>query len=673
MAEERSSAAGSGDVSEALASASRLLAVDPARAAEVAKEILDVVPGHPAAALLLAVARRSAGDAQAAASLLENLTRERPDWAVPHYELARTLAVLGRQADSRAALRRAVAAKPDYAWRALADLLSLKGDRAGAERAHARQIEASLEDPSVVAAAAAVRENRLPDAERILREHLQRYPNEVEALRMLADVGARVGRFSEAEQLLARTLALAPKYTEARHDYAVVLHRQDKFVEARVEAERLLAVDPAEPRFHNIHAAVLVRAGEYERAIRIQRELLSKHPNHPKIWMIAGNTLKTAGHYDESIAAYRKSIALAPHLGESYWSLANLKVFRFGPDEIEAMLAQLARHDLSDEDRWHFEFALGKALEDARAHEESFAHYQRGNALRRSAAPYDADDMSARVGRSRTTLTRSFFAQRAGWGADASDPIFIVGMPRSGSTLLEQILGSHSAVEPTMELPDVLSIVRELCDSRSPSAVGTYPHVLATIGADDARALGERYIAQTRVRRKKAAPYFIDKMPNNFEHIGLIHLMLPNAKIIDARRHPLACGFSNFKQHFVRGQHFSYSLADIGRYYRDYVELMAHFDDVLPGRIHRVFYEDLIDDMESEVRRLLEHCGLPFEARCLEFHANTRPVMSASSEQVRQPIYRDSLEAWRPYEPWLEPLKDALGPVLAAYPDVPKF
>ena len=360
-----------------------------------------------------------------------------------------------------------------------------------------------------------------------------------------------------------------------------------------------------------------------------------------------------------------------PGFGEAYWSLANLKTFRFDAADIDAMRLQLQRDDLAKDQRAQFEFALGKALEDAADYEAAFAHYAKGNELRRETIPYEAGDASIRVHRSVTTYTSRFYSKRVDWGATAPDPIFVVGLPRSGSTLIEQILSSHSQVEGTMELPEIISITREL-RAQSANADGrSYHDVLATKSADDIRALGEAYIARTRIQRKSTAPFFIDKMPNNFFHVGLIHLILPNAKIIDARRHPLACCFSGFKQYFARGQNFSYGLEDLGRYYRDYVALMAHFDAVLPGRVHRVIYERMVDDTEHEVRRLLDYCGLPFEPGCLRFFENERPVRTASSEQVRRPIYREGVDHWRHFEPWLSPLKAALGDVLEHYPDPP--
>src|SRR5215469_12550565 len=338
------------------------------------------------------------------------------------------------------------------------------------------------------------------------------------------------------------------------------------------------------------------------------------------------------------------------------------------------MRAAIASEKLAADDRAQLHFALGKALEDSGHYEESFASYAEANRLRRLSSAYDGERTTARLERSRQILTADFFSARRGYGTDAPDPIFIVGMPRAGSTLLEQILASHSAVEGTMELPNIASMVADLVHERGAGrGTSPYPALLAELDAARCRALGERYLAETRVQRKTQRRFFIDKMPNNFAHLGLIQLILPNAKIIDARRHPLACCFSVFKQNFARGQEFGYDLDDLGRYYRDYVALMSHFDNVLPGRVHRIFYERLIGGIEGEVRRLLEYCGLPFEEACLRFYENERAVRTASSEQVRSPIYREGVEQWRHFDPWLEPLKSSLGPVLDSYPQVPDF
>jgi tetratricopeptide (TPR) repeat protein len=486
---------------------------------------------------------------------------------------------------------------------------------------------------------------------------------------MFAEVAARRGRNEDALNLLERCLELAPGFHAARQNYALVLHRSNQPERALVQIERLLGAEPDHPGHRNLKAVVLCRIGDYEPAIALYADLLERYPGQPKVWMSYGHALKTAGHLDRAIDAYRRSLALAPSFGEVWWSLANLKTFRFAPADVASMRRQAARPELSDDDRLHLEFALGKALEDACDYAPSFEHYARGNAVRRAQLHYRAEDTSARVRHIRERYTREFFQAREGSGCPARDPIFIVGLPRAGSTLIEQILASHSQVEGTMELPEITSITRLLRGQAETDSAMPYHDALAALDGDALRLLGERYLADTRIHRKSGAPLFIDKMPNNFMHLGLIQLILPNAIVIDARRHPLACCFSGFKQHFARGQSFSYSLEDLGAYYRDYVALMAHFDTVLPGRVHRVIYERMVDDTEAEVRRLLGHCGLPFEEGCLRFFENARPVRTASSEQVRRPIYREGMDQWRHYASWLGPLELALGPVLGTYPD----
>lgn len=664
-----------GSVATALQHAAKLLESDPASAGLQAEEILKAVPGHPLATLLLALSRRALGEEAQARTMLEQLVAAQPGWAPAHFELGRALAAAGNGERAVESMLRAVALRPEFqeAWLALADHLTAMGDTAAADAAYAQHIRHSTRDPRLLEAAAALCDGRLAPAEALLREHLKQRPTDVAAIRMLAEVAGRLGRYGDAEKLLTRCLELAPGFAAARHNYALVLHRANKAAEALPQIDQLLALEPRNPSYRNLKAAILGRIGEYAESIALYRGVLEDYPNQAKIWTSYGHALKTAGQQSQSVQAYRRAVELAPQFGEAWWSLANLKTLRFDDADIAQMRAQLQRGELRDEDRFHFDFALGKALEDRGEYPDSFQHYQSGNRLRRAGIAYDAGENAAQVARSKALFTPEFFARRAGMGDPAPDPIFIVGLPRAGSTLLEQILASHSQVEGTMELPDVIAIARELGGARSRSQESAYPEVLAQLDAGQLRALGERYIAQTRIQRKSSAPFFIDKMPNNFAHVGLIHLMLPRAKIIDARRHPLGCCFSAYKQHFARGQSFSYDLAELGAYYRDYVELMAHFDAVLPGRVHRVTYETLVSDTESEVRRLLAYCELPFEDACLRFHENERAVRTASSEQVRRPIFTDAVEHWRNYEPWLDPLKQALGPVLEAYPAVPEF
>lgn len=576
----------------------------------------------------------------------------------------------GAEAQAREILR-AVGEHPE-ALRILGAALRRQGETEAAEQAYLRSVRASVGDPDLIRAANALVENRLAVAEPILRAVLKARPTDVAAIRMLAELAARLGRYEDAENLLARAVELAPGFTAARHNYATVLYRQNKSVEAIAQIDVLLAEDATNPGYRNLKAAALAKIGEYEAAIALYGSVVRDQPGQAKVWMSLGHALKTVGRQAECIEAYRRCVALAPEFGEAWWSLANLKTVRFDDADVAAMDAQLHRADLTDEDRFHLEFALGKAREDRGEYAASFGHYHRGNALRRQGLDYDAAEITGQVERIRTLFTREFLAARAGQGCPAPDPIFVVGLPRAGSTLVEQILASHSAVEGTQELPDIIAMVRRLGGKARRASESRYPDVLAELSPDDLRALGAEYLERTRVHRKLGRPLFIDKMPNNWTHVGLIQLILPNARIVDARRHPLGCGFSGFKQHFARGQGFTYDLTDVGLYYRDYVTLMEHFADVAPGRIHRVIYERMVADPETETRALLDSCGLPFEDACLRFYETDRAVRTASSEQVRRPIFTDAADHWRNYEPWLGPLKAALGPVLDAYPEAPR-
>ncbi len=537
----------------------------------------------------------------------------------------------------------------------------------------AARLAAAQRDPALVEAALALQRNDLPVAERLLKARLRADPDDIAALRMLAELASRLGRAADSMELLQRALDLAPDFAAARLNYATVLHRANRLEEALAQLDALLAQAPRDPNALALKAAVLARTGDYEAAIAIYEDVLGRFPQQPKLHMSHGHALKTVGRQADSVAAYRRAIAQSPSLGEAWWSLANLKTVRFSDADVAAMRAAL-ESPLDPPDRHHLHYALGKALEDAGEHEASFHHYAEGARLRRAEMPYDPEETSRHVDRTRRLMTREAFAARAGQGFDDPAPIFVVGLPRAGSTLIEQILASHSLIEGTMELPDLGAIASDLAGGRArrgedageEGAHGYLDRLLA-LDAGELEALGRRYIQTTRIQRKTDRPFFIDKMPNNFAHAGLIHLILPRAKIIDARRHPMASCFSGFKQHFSRGQGFTYDLGELGRYYREYVALMDHYDAVLPGRVKRVFYENVVEDPETEIRALLAHCGVAFEPACLEFHKTDRPVRTASSEQVRRPISRDAVDHWRRYAPWLGPLEAALGDTVERY------
>ncbi|MBU6266842.1 MAG: sulfotransferase [Sphingomonadales bacterium] len=516
---------------------------------------------------------------------------------------------------------------------------------AGPGRYHPRLLEAAL----------ALHDNELPRAEPLLRAHLKEDPFDVAAIRMFAELAGRIGRYRDAENLLRRALELSPAFTAARANLALVLYRQNRAEEALAELDRVVAEDPDNPGHANLQAAAYGRIGDFDEALALYAQVLDRAPEQPRVWMSYGHMLKTVGRQADGVAAYRRALDHAPALGEAWWSLANLKTVRFDDGDLAAMRSALARDDIADDDRFHLDFALGKACEDRGDADAAFAHYAAGNALRREGLRYDAAETTRFVDQLIGLATPEFVAARAGMGCGAPDPVFVLGMPRAGSTLVEQILASHSAVEGTSELPDMPVLARR--DK-------AYPAGLPGLGAGELAALGEEYLKRTRIQRKTDRPLFIDKLPNNWAHVLFIALVLPNATIIDARRHPLGCCFSNFKQHFARGQAFSYSLADMGAYYRDYVRLMAHIDKVMPGRVHRVIYEDMVEHTEREVRSLLDHCGLPFEPACLAFHETERAVRTASSEQVRRPIFREGTSGWQPFAAHLDPLRAALGPVL---------
>ncbi|MBS0334694.1 MAG: sulfotransferase [Proteobacteria bacterium] len=552
------------------------------------------------------------------------------------------------------------------AWKMLQGLYGMIGEARNAATAADHVATLAALPPEVVSATSLFSDGELASAEQVIRGFLLREGDHPEGMRLLARIALAHDVLDEADLLLAAVLALAPDYQAARYDYANTLVKRQKYAAAEREIDLLLALEPANLDYRTLQATAAVGLGQHDRAIDIYRGMLADAPGSWDVPLWAGHALKTVGRLPEAISSYRAAAAARPNFGDAYWSLANLKTYRFAEDEIAAMREQEAAPGTMLADRYHLCFALGKALEDRGEYADSWLYYERGNALKRSESRYAPEVVEANTGLQKAVCTTEFFRRRSDWGAPAPDPIFILGLPRAGSTLIEQILASHSQVEGTQELSDIQRVVLELQGHERDPERPRYPQALKDLTAGDARALGERYLADTQVYRTGRAR-FIDKMPNNFRHIGLIALILPNARIINARREPMACCFSNFKQLFANGQEFTYGLEDIARYYRTYLDLMRHWDQVLPGRVLRVQHEDVVDDLEASVRRILDFCGLPFEQACVDFHQNRRSVRTPSSEQVRQPIFRDSLDQWRAYEPWLGQLKAALGEALTNY------
>jgi tetratricopeptide (TPR) repeat protein len=520
--------------------------------------------------------------------------------------------------------------------------------------------------PEVVQATGLFSDGDWAPAEVIIRAYLNQHGNHVEAMRLLARIAFKRDVLDDAELLLQAVLELAPDYQAARLDYASVLLERHRYLQARQQLEMLLAIEPMNRQYRTLYATTCVGLGEHERAITLYRELLADAPRAADLHLSIAHSLKTLGQQQASIEAYRTAAAARPAFGDAYWSLANLKTYRFTSDELARMQADESAPTVALVDRYHLCFALGKAFEDRGEYEESWRYYERGNSLKRSESRYRPEILETNTAKQREVCSREFFARRSMFGARSPDPIFILGLPRAGSTLMEQILASHSQVEGTQELADIPRMANELQGREPDMTDPRYPGILAQMSAGDFLRMGEKYLNDTRIYRT-GKPFFIDKMPNNFRHIGLIHLMLPNAKIIDARREPMACCFSNLKQLFANGQEFTYSIEDIARYYRTYLDLMRHWDEVLPGRVLRIWHEDVVDDLEGNVRRMLDFCGLLFEAECVDFHKTERSVRTASSEQVRRPIFREGLDQWKHYERWLAPLKDALGDAQVRY------
>ena len=661
-------------LSTSLVNAGSALETDASTVPTVAGEILDAVPGQPQALLLLVSSLRLLGQQDVACEVLEWMAGVHPNLAAVRYELGLLLGRLGRTKEAIEHLSRVVDLEPNHpaAWRALGNQQARNGDKAAAGESYAEHVKRSIRELKLLEDAVAVVEaDDLVKAENMLRQSLDINPTDVSMMRMLADVYVRLSRSYLARIQLSRALEIAPGYLAARESFAAALNVGMRWQEAIEQFDILIETSSRKGFFKTQKANNLAMLGEFERAFDLFHEVQPEQARNPSFWLNYGHTLRTVGRSEEMVDAYRESVEIDPGYGGGWYGLANLKTYRFSAVEIEAMRAQLKRSDLNDGNRASLNFALGQALEDQKSYAESFDCYREANALRRRSLHHDSASMGKELAKLKAFFNPELFRERAGLGCPSADPIFIVGMVRAGSTLIEQVLSSHSLVEGTMELPDLTDIVIELKSRRTK---GAYPEMLADMDGAALNALGEKYLELTRCQRKTSRPFFTDKTGGNFWHVGLIQLILPNAKIIDARRHPLGCSFSIFKQVFpAQTVGYGYDLSEIGHNYRYYVEMMAHIDKVLPGKVHRVFHEDMVDDTEGEIRRLLEFCGLPFEESCLRFYETERSVRTSSSEQVRKPISRKGVETWQHYEPWLGPVKDALGDVLSLYPQVPHF
>lgn len=616
----------------------------------------------------LAVAQRFDKQIADALVTLSRLLQADPTYGRGYQERGHCLRDAGRTGEALAAYQEAVSHNGALvaSWRMLAQLHGKAGRVEPEKQALAQCAYLDSLPPELQAVASYIHENRLLKAETLCRGYLQKHGHHTEAMRLLAEIGMKFNAYDDAEFLLESCIVVEPENTNAHFDLVNVLHKRQKFGEALRQAASLRAKAPGKSQFDLLFATENLAVGNFDEALAIYHAQLAEMPNNPNLHLTLGHALKTTGRQAEAIGAYSQAHKVRPDFGDAYWSLANLKTYRFDADAIARMRTLEAAETTDLEDRFHLCFALGKALEDVGDYADSFAYYERGNRLKRDQVKYDWRKLEAEMRLQSRHVTSDLLAGLPDAGHDQFDPIFIVGLPRAGSTLLEQILASHSMVEGTMELPDILALAHKLDGRRRVDEEARYPGNLDEIAPEEFAKFGADYIRDTRIHRKLGKPRFVDKMPNNFRHIGLIHLILPNAKIIDARRGAMGCCFSGFKQLFAEGQEFTYGLEEIGRYYRDYVALMDHWDAVLPGKVLRMNYEDVVTDIEPQVRRLLDFCGLPFEPGCIQFHQNERAVRTASSEQVRQPIFTSGLDQWEHFSPYLDPLRTILGPALAS-------
>ena len=629
---------------------------------------LTLEPTHRDILYLCAVSQRHLQRIDDALTTLKKLESHHPRYGRLYQERGMCL-VAKREANlAIEAFLHAVNLNPALldSWRMLEGLYRMIKREENARLATQHIATLSALPPEITAATRLLHDGDLEPAEKITRKYLLEHKLHVEAMVLLARIGIARRVYDDAETLLEAATGLAPDYRAARLDYARVLAERHDFPRAHEQIRILLACDSQNREYRVVYAAVLAGLGRQDQAAELYEQLLAEGADSPDLHLSAAHALKTLGRAPLAVDHYHAAVRVRPEFGEAYWSLANLKTYKFTDAEISNMRSIEASVDVARVDRWHLCFALGKALEDRGNFEESFEYYTRGNALKRADSRYRAEIIENNTRLQKEVCTREFFAIRSGCGAPSAAPIFIIGLPRSGSTLIEQILASHSNVEGTQELPNVPRIVQELNGNLPDLNDPRYPGVLLNINSEEFRRLGERYITETMPFRN-GRPRFIDKMPNNFRHLGLIHLMLPNARVIDARREPMSCCFGNLKQLFASGQEFSYSIEDIARYYRTYLDLMEHWDRVLPGAVLRVHHEDVVRDLPGSVERILKFCDLPFESACLDFHKTERSIRTASSEQVRRPIYREGLEQWRNYEQWLDPLKAALGDALWRY------
>jgi tetratricopeptide (TPR) repeat protein len=616
---------------------------------------------------LIAVAQRYNKDFSKALTSLNALLKLDEKHSRAYQEQGHINLALRQPTQAKLSFENAVKGNPSLvaSWQELIELYRVNKQQKKLQIAANQLAKLKKLPPALLAVTELMHEGKLLKAEQICRHFLQNNKRHIDGMCLLAEIGIELKVYDDAEFLLASALELDPSHVHARSQYLNLLIRLGKYKTAEQQVQKLLVEQPDNLSFKIAKASVINGLGETEQAIALFEQVIAKDNKTPGFQLQLGHALKAKGDITKAVAAYQKAYQLNPSYGDAFWSLANTKTYRFSDKEITKMQAQQENKDLAITDKVQLYFAIGKAFEDRKEYNQAFQAYQQGNELQHQHNGFDINKIEQQVAEQIIYCTAELFKIRGHLGFNSPDPIFIVGLPRSGSTLLEQILASHSQVDGTMELHNILGLASRLRgrnhskNSSQSDKENQYPKNLSTINPDYFKRFGQQYIDDTRDYREQA-PLFIDKMPNNFLHIGLIRLILPNAKIIDARRSPMACCFSGFKQLFAEGQDFSYKLEDIGRYYQAYLKLMAHWDDVLPGFVLTVNHEDVVDNLEKQVRRILDFCGLEFEQSCLDFHKTKRNIKTPSSEQVRQPIYKSATEQWQHFEEHLTPLKKAL-------------
>jgi len=645
---------------------------EPEKAEQIIAEILLDEPQNFEARYTLAVTQRLRHQWKIALTTIDEILDSKPNFGRAHQETGYNQIALKNYHKAGIAFEKAINTDPSLinSWKCLAKLYEDSGNTVQYQRAQDQITFLNTLPVELLTVISYLSDDRLADAERLCRHFLRSNKTHIEGMRLLAEIATSNNVFNEAEFLLESCVEFEPEHRNARVQYVNILLRVQKFGQAHEQATILLDKYPDDlETITALYASACSGVGDNAAAIESYERLMDDSPANHFYPVSLAHVYKSVGEFDKAVELYQKSYEIKPDHGDAFWSLANTKSYRFVDNEIDHMISAEAGESVSEADQIQLCFALGKAYEDRQEYEASFTYYDKGNIAKKKATHHHEKPLQLRIDSQIEVCTKELFASKKDLGLDVPDPIFIVGLPRSGSTLLEQILSSHSQVDGTMELHNILNLAKRLRGRKDDEDdKPRYPKILLEIDDSYFRRFGEQFIEDTRVYRG-TAPHFIDKMPNNFFHVGLIKLILPNARIIDARRHPMGCCFSGFKQLFGEGQEFSYSLKDIGNYYRQYVKLMDHWDEILPSFVLRVHYEDVVNDLDAQVRRILDFLGLPFEDACITYHNTERSIRTPSAEQVRQPIYKSGLDQWRNFEPWLNPLKEALGPdVLSRYP-----